>query len=740
MTPSIKTLLVRFALAPAFGLAAAQISGAATAEKIDREALVSRHNPKLDAFDVDTPLTVGNGGFAFTADITGLQTFAELHHREGVPTETQARWAWHTEENTQGYTLADASRDFTQADGRVVPYPTRQSSPAGEWLRQNPHTFPLGQLALVVDRADRAALTPADIDSPQQELDMWRGVITSRYAIDGQPVKVTTVAHPEFDLVAVRIESPLAAGGRLRASLSFPRGYDLSVKLTPGFDWSRPESHTSTLTSPAPGRALISRAIDGSRYEVGVMWSGSGPAEERLRQTAPHAFVLSPQAGQSTLSFTVNFSQRAGASNAQPSFDETLAASAAHWAQFWKSGGVIDFSGSADPRARELERRVVLSQYLTAAQMRGEVPPQESGLTCSTWYGKHHTEMIWWHVAHFAFWGHEDYVANALRWYHDQLPSARARAESRGLEGARWAKMVGPDGRESPGGNPLIVWNQPHPIHLAELLHRANPSVETRAKWSELVFETARCLATMVHFDEKRGEYVLGPPLWIAQEIYDQATSQNPSFEIAYWKWALEIAQQWRLRSGLEREKHWDHVIAHLPAIPEKDGLYVALESHPDTWDNMDSRHDHPTMLAPLGLLPGGDVDREKMDNTLEAVLTRWDWETKIWGWDYPMIAMTAARLGRTEDAVDILVRNGPNNVYLKSGHVPQRSDTARPAGGIPAGERRREIATYLPANGSLLAAVALMAAGWDGCEIEHPGFPKDGSWQVRSEGIRRFP
>ena len=47
---------------------------------------------------------------------------------------------------------------------------------------------------------------------------------------------------------------------------------------------------------------------------------------------------------------------------------------------------------------------------------------------------------------------------------------------------------------------------------------------------------------------------MLGPPLWIAQEIYDQATSQNPSFELAYWQWALETAQQWRLRLGMDRD------------------------------------------------------------------------------------------------------------------------------------------------------------------------------------------
>ena len=52
-----------------------------------------------------------------------------------------------------------------------------------------------------------------------------------------------------------------------------------------------------------------------------------------------------------------------------------------------------------------------------------QVPPQESGLTCNTWYGKHHTEMIWWHAAHFALWGRDSYLAKNLDWYVRALPS-----------------------------------------------------------------------------------------------------------------------------------------------------------------------------------------------------------------------------------------------------------------------------------------------------------------------------
>ncbi len=648
--------------------------------------------------------------------------------------ETLSRWAWHSQPDVHGYRLEDANQDYVLPDGRTMGFPTRQATPAGDWLRKNPHNHPLGTLALEWVKAGGSPFVPEDIQSPEQTLDLWRGVISSRFRLAGTDVRVLTVCDPESDAIGVRIRSDLVSRGKLNALLSFPRGHDLSVKNTPGLDWGGSEFHESRLDSGAvPGGSLIRRTIDATRYGVVV----GGP----VTRLGPHAFRIAGAGGKDTLDFSVQFLPDTAALPARTArVERILERSAAYWEKFWREGAAVDFSGSTNPLAPKLERRIVLSMYLTAVQMAGEVPPQESGLTCSTWYGKHHTEMIWWHAAHFALWGHDALLEKNLAWYRSRLPEARSLAASRGLRGARWAKMVGPDGRESPGGNPLIVWNQPHMVYLCELLYRNRPSAETLARYRDLVLETADCLASMVHPDPATGRVVLGPPLWIAQEIYDPATSRNPSFELSYWRWALGVAQRWRERLGMPRDKTWDDVIARLSPLPVSDGKYVALESHPDTWRNIGSRHDHPEMLMPLGFLPGGpDVDRATMGRTLDAVMQSWDWETKIWGWDYPMIAMTSARLGRPAAAVEMLLRDGPNNRYAASGHCPQGSDMALPKGASK-GARRREIAAYLPANGAFLSAVALMVAGWDGCAQPHPGIPEDGTWTVRAEGVRPLP
>jgi beta-xylosidase len=690
---------------------------------VDRKAWVTRHNPTLKKYDATSPLSVGNGGFAFGVDITGLQTFADLYYREGMPLETLSRGIWHTQPNPNHYKLSDANRNFIMPDGRELGFPTNQSSPAGDWLRKNPHNHPLGQLALEWVKEDGSTLAAEDIQNPEQTLDLWRGVITTRFKLGGKNVSVTTLVSPDSDTIGLRINSPLVREGKLRVRLAFPRGYDMNVKNTPALDWSHPESHQSVLLDTGPATAFIKRTIDETRYSVII----NAPAT----RVGPHEFRISGDGVGETLDFAVQFLPGdKPAPVALSSYAKLLLDATAHWEQFWNTGAAIDFSGSTNPLAQKLEERIVLSLYLMAAQMAGEVPPQESGLACSTWYGKHHTEMIWWHAAHFALWGHDELLAKNLEWYRARLPEAQALAVSRGLRGARWAKMVGPDDRESPGGNPLIIWNQPHLVYLAELLYRNRPIPKTLAKYRELVFETAECLASMLYFDKQKGQYVLAPPLWIAQEIYDPASSRNPAFELSYWRWALGVAQQWRERLKLPRDKKWDDLIAHMAPLPTKEGKYVALESHPDTWDSVKSRQDHPSMLMPLGFLPGGpDVDRETMARTLDAVMNTWDWETKIWGWDYPMIAMTAARLGKPDLAMDVLLRNGPNNRYLPNGHCPQAG-----------GDRKYEIAAYLPANGAFLSAVALMVSGWDGAKEQNPGIPKDGTWTVRTEGLRPLP
>ncbi len=684
---------------------------------IDRKALVARHSPEVRQIDPGSALTLGNGRFAFTADVTGLQSLPDHYFDRGMPLETKARWAWHSRPNPDGFALEETFEAFA-AYGRTVEFPTQQESAAGQWLRQNPHDLPLARIGLQLDGKPPGTEQVSGID---QRLDLWAGRLSSRFALDKEAVSVETVVHPSRDALAVAVESPLLQDRRLAIAIAFPRGYDPAVKNTPDLVWGPAGEHVSELLEAGKHYAIIRRRVDDAEHIVSIRWS-EGAALERV---GDHRFVLAAEPGAVALQAVVEFSPRLTADDHGPTFTDAVSASAAAWSTFWQTGGAIDFSGSTDPRAAELERRIVLSRYLLAVQSRAAIPTQETGLTSSSWYGKHHTEMKWWHSAHWALWGQPGEVRRVLDWYQAHLGSARRLAASRGLSGARWAKMVGPGDRESPGGNPLIIWNQPQPIHLAEMLLQADPGGGVLERYADLVEQTADAMASMLVRDDDRGRYSLAPPIWIAQEIYPPRETRNPSFELAYWRYGLEVAQRWRARRGLPRNEAWQRRLEHLAGLPLKDGRLVAIESIPDTFDNVASRQDHPTMLAPVGLLNDPTVDPDVMHRTLDAVLAGWDWDAKIWGWDYPMIAMTAARLGRSDDAVDILLAERTHNRYLANGHCPQ------PGAGLP---------VYLPANGALLAAVAMMAAGWDGApRTQAPGFPDDGTWRVRVEGISPY-
>lgn len=60
-------------------------------QHINRFELVNRHNVVLNHIDTLGSLSVGNGDFAYTADITGMQTFPEAYER-GVSLGTQSNW------------------------------------------------------------------------------------------------------------------------------------------------------------------------------------------------------------------------------------------------------------------------------------------------------------------------------------------------------------------------------------------------------------------------------------------------------------------------------------------------------------------------------------------------------------------------------------------------------------------------------------------------------------------------
>jgi hypothetical protein len=228
-------------------------------------------------------------------------------------------------------------------------------------------------------------------------------------------------------------------------------------------------------------------------------------------------------------------------------------------------------------------------------------------------------------------------------------------------------------------------------------------------------------MADFAVFDSKTERYVLGPPLKTVPENTNAKTTFNPTFELSYWRTGLRLAQTWRERLGLPREKKWDNVLQKLSPLPQNEGVYLSQEGMFDTYTKWN--WEHPSLIGPGGMIPGDGTDSSVVKQTVQKVWSTWNWD-RCWGWDFPMMAMAAARNGEPEIAVNALLHPSSKNNMNRIG--------LSPGGPFP----------YFPSNGGLLYAVALMAAGWDGAppNIHAPGFPNDGSWNIRFEGLATAP
>ncbi len=688
---------------------------------IDRYALVSRHNPVLTEVDECSPLSVGNGNFAYTADITGMQTLYETYEQV-LPLCTMAQWGWHTTPvSAERYAYSPDEVEMTGYPyrGRTVRYASEKkkgNEAVYDWLRQNPHRLNLARIGLVWNGGQ---IRPDRITGIRQELNLYEGILDSRFMLDGEDCRILTAVAGERDAVGFTIRSELLGRG-LAVEIAFPYGSpDISAS-----DWEREEAHSTELLTEDEHVAVLRRTLDRDGYEVTVGLEGAG-----LEAVGRHRFLVTAGAGRSVIGLTAEFRKTGTASPAEErkplTTEEVFLASRAYFCEFWEKGGAIDLHRSRDSRAPELERRIVLSRYLLAIQSAGSVPPAETGLTCNSWYGKAHLEMYFWHEAYLPLWNHTRLLTRSLDWFLRHLPQARQNAARNGFRGARWPKMVAEDAIDSPSSiATLLVWQQPHLIYMLEMAYQSlgQQKREFLEKYYPLVKETADFMADFAAYNEERGVYELLPPLIPVQENHRPEDTRNPAFEVEYWQYTLRLAVRWAGRLGEPCPDAWQTVSEHMAPMAAEDGCYLAHDGCRDSYGEF--AHDHPSMLCAYGVIDGGRTDPEIMENSLRRVEKVWDYSS-LWGWDFAVMAMTAVRLGRPEHAIRLLLADTPKNTYVTSGNNFQKG--------------RNDLPLYLPGNGSLLLAATLMTAGYPGSG-PLPGFPKDGQWEVEFEGINPFP
>lgn len=722
-------------------------------EPIDRQAVVSRHNVVVAEPDSLGSLTVGNGRFAVTVDVTGLQSFPD-YYRNGIPLTTMAEWGWHRFPNPTSLMPEETLGTFDLGHGHEEVYAVEykqdgRQKDATKYFRANPHRLNFGTVGLVFKTHGGHDVTITDLQNIRQELSLWDGTIHSNYTVDGNPVKVTTWCRQDRDALMVTVDTKLLRKRRATIVLRLP--YPTGLHADDAADYTATERHLSKIVQRSKQSAIIRHDLDSTTYYIKVAWRGRAA----INETAVHQYALT--SSDDSLCFSVEYCQTKPDETHSFDLSTAIRTNKQSWADYWERGGIIDFGHCADPRACELERRVVLSQYLTHINCGSFQLPQETGLTYNSWFGRPHVEMSWWHNVHFSLWNHPEKAERMLRWYNDAFPKARQIAHRQGFHGARWMKMTDPWAGEAPSNTgSFLIWQQPHYIYLAEELYRSNPTASVLQRHAEQVEATAEFMADFARSCQ-RGDSIRLFGATAMQESMSKDFSYAHPFEQAYWVYGISKAQEWRERRGLSRNTDWDDIIRRMAPLAEQDGHYAAglpLQSFKDgvavmSFDPfktpeqlgsktvtaeefaLKSRSDHPAVLGACGLLPKAGPDNSArttpiyddavMRTTLRWVMDNWNWPT-TWGWDYGMVAMAAARLGQPETALAALLNDKGKNTYLPNGHNFQEP---------------RRLRLYLPGNGALLAAVAMMCAGWDGGpNTSNPGFPKDGGWDVRWENL----
>ncbi|KAF5370972.1 hypothetical protein D9757_009890 [Collybiopsis confluens] len=694
----------------------------ATTPAIDRAAIVARYAPTRNASNPTTPMQIGNGNFAFGADVTGLQTF--------LPFAILSSWGWKNDTLPPNRTIEDVL-NYKGASwfnhGRLVQYDFGGDPEIEQWLTANPNRVNLGSIGLVFRDASSGAIrnvSESDLSDIHQELDLWTGIMSSSFSYEGVPVKVTTISAQDTSAISITIASPLLdsttrnpSSTRLGVFLDFPWA-DGSQKFRDPFVGSLSPAlfanHTTTLLNKS-GDGEIQAQISHQMVDAIFYTSVGSDTQIHVTRDSPvaHRYTLLPSSSTNTLSLVVSFNTTEQGSILSSS--AVAQSSVDAWHDYWTNSGFIDlFTGSTDSRADELQRRIILSRYLMRVNEAQDNPPQESGLVNDGWSvvsALYSTVNSTWKCRSSGVYG---------RFLETSL--IRAQVQQGWASGARWPKMTDPSGRSSPGEiNNLLIWEQPHPFVFAEYEYRAFPTEDTLTKWADVIRETANWMSAFAWFNESTDVYDLGPPMYVVAEDTSPNVTVNPAFELAYWRFGLQLAETWMQKLGEEVPANWSTVKENLAPLPvgEVDGLYAVYDGiESNFWTDEAYINDHPALVGLYGWLPqtpGLNLTIAKL--TAEKVWTTWN-ISNCWGWDFPMLAMSAARNNETEKAIEWLLDP-----------LFQFDDVGMPIGGV------RVPTPYFPGSGALLYATAMMAQGWDGSEGIAPGFPKTG-WNVRVEGL----
>ena len=242
-----------------------------------------------------------------------------------------------------------------------------------QWLIANPGRINLGRIGLLfVNKTDTVE---SDLGSKTQMLDLYTGTIQSSFVFNGALVELTTACDSRSDSLAISIKSELLASGQLGLFFDFPYPSSAMFQEPVVGIWGNSTLTTSMTTTGKA--AVITQTVDENSHYVKASWSQSkgsmtGPIGAANGGANQYHFTA---AGSSSLDLTVEFRP-----DSDKFHDMTASKvqqnSARGWELYWAEGAFLDLTGTQNANASELQRRVILSQYLLAVNSAAENEPQ----------------------------------------------------------------------------------------------------------------------------------------------------------------------------------------------------------------------------------------------------------------------------------------------------------------------------------------------------------------------------
>ena len=565
---------------------------------------IIKYNLKFNHIDSKNPVTIGNGDFAITLDQTGTQSLYEIY--KDIPLSTMSNKNWFYKDKK------DIKPSYV--DGKAYMLFNLDNDPNYQINRQYPFKYSFMQILLY----DNDKLIDINnIKDVKQELDLYKGIVTSSFNYKEKINKTTSFIYQDHDEFNFKLQSDNL---NLALKFNYPsytkNGYRLDI--------------------------LPNVLVKEDR--ITLLYDDKNSLSFKLKSSSNYQIV------ENTLIFddnNVSFSLALDEIKEGKLLDE-----------FWKcdNGIIID--------NEELVKKMVLSKYLLHVNSTGIYPPQESGLTYNCWNSKFHLEMHLIHSLWNIYNNHVGDLVKSFDYYLSIMPSSLKRASLNGYKGLRFPKMTGPDGEDSPSNiGPLLIWQAPHILFMLQEIYYLYNKENIIKKYEPLISGTIDFMISFLTL--KDSKYQMLDPLLEACESIPLDRCQNPSFELEYWRYTLE--GQPKIDTVLYGHQRYDYldITSKIITPKEDDGIYLKTYG---VIDKYDLYKDHPTEGFLMSFFKSKIVDKEKMVKTIDYILKNMDLSS-YWGWDFPFLGLSLLNCGEIEKSIEVTQLNTINNQYLYNGY-----------------------------------------------------------------------